>query len=36
LVPGSAIAMAIALFLEGGEQQAQLWAQSVELLKPKP
>src|SRR5262249_17959111 len=37
LEPGPATAMAIALFTEeDGEQQAYFWAQSVELLKPKP
>jgi hypothetical protein len=32
LKPGYATAMAIALFLEDGEQKAQFWAQSVELV----
>jgi hypothetical protein len=31
LQDGNAIAMAIALFLEDGKQQARFWAQSVEL-----
>jgi hypothetical protein len=33
LQKGNAIAMAIALFLEDGKQQARFWAQSVELVK---
>jgi len=31
LQKGNAIAMAVALFLEGDKQQAKFWAQSVEL-----
>jgi hypothetical protein len=38
LEAGPATAMAIALFLEeeDGEQKAQFWAESVELMAPKP
>jgi hypothetical protein len=35
LQKGNAIAMAIALFLEDGKQQARFWAQSVELKLKK-
>jgi hypothetical protein len=36
LEPGFATAMAIALFREDGKEQAQLWAQAVDLVMPPP
>ena len=36
LKPGFATAMAIALFREDGKEQAQQWAQAVELVIPPP